>query len=101
MSTAYANIVTFNYLVAVNWQALGEVGGARRGYTEEGAECDKLPANWCVPLRAVPGLTRQQTEIPPVQVLLGETENAGSKNEKDKKGELRENQEADRFEIAE
>lgn len=45
LSTAYANIVTFNYLVAVNWQALGEVGGARRGYTEEGAECDKLPAN--------------------------------------------------------
>lgn len=46
------------------------------------------------------GLTRQQTEIPPVQVLLGERENAGSKNEKDKKGELRENREADRFEIA-
>lgn len=45
LSTAYANIVTFNYLVAVNWQALGEVGGARRGYTEEGAECDKLLAN--------------------------------------------------------
>lgn len=45
LSTAYANIVTFNYLVAVNWQALGEAGGARRGYREEGAECDKLPAN--------------------------------------------------------
>lgn len=53
--------------------------------------------NWCGSLRAVPGFTRQLTEIAPVQVLLGGTENAGSKK---KKGELRENQEFDRFEIA-
>lgn len=76
---------------------MGEGGDESKGCREGVIEWDKLPVNWCGSLRAVPGLTRQQTELRPVHVLLGETENAGSKK---KTGELRENQEVDRFEIA-
>lgn len=75
---------------------MGEGAGRSRRYREGVAECGKLPVNWCGSLTAVLG-SQGCREMPPVPVLLRETENAGHKKEK---GEFRENQESDRFEIA-
>lgn len=74
---------------------MGEGGGGSRGYRKEVAECDKLPVKWRRSLSS--SWAHNAAEIGPVQVLLGETENARSKK---KNGELRENQEVDTFEIA-
>lgn len=70
--------VTFNYLVAVKLLVWGWQKGSR-GYKEEITVCDNLLVNWCVSLRAVTELRKEQTGIPPVHVLLGEGENAGAR----------------------